>query len=215
MGDLLRVVLKHQSEVAAQGVLFQLPPGQALDGLLHGAQFAQTLPRIGQTNIDRLEGTLDQLRLVGQHGADSGDFVSEDGGLGMCDLAKRADQCGAVGVKVEPPPPVLARGFLQPAAPGQVVEHSSRHVTWWQGHRQFGWQIFFVIRLVFRMMGDHIGNDVQRLAAFQAVRLLCAFAVQSIENIDVSRRVFSRQHPEERRIAHFTVKAGREEFGHE
>jgi hypothetical protein len=110
MGDLLRVVLKHQSEVAAQGVLFQLPPGQALDGLLHGAQFAQTLPRIGQTNIDRLEGTLDQLRLVGQHGADSGDFVSEDGGFGMRDLAQRADQGGAVRVKVESPPPVLARG---------------------------------------------------------------------------------------------------------
>jgi len=46
---LLAVVIEHHGQVAAQGFLLQLAAGEALHGLLHRAQFVETLAHVGQT----------------------------------------------------------------------------------------------------------------------------------------------------------------------
>ncbi len=212
-GDLLAVFVEHVGEVATQGFLLHLEAGEALDGFLHGAQFVESFAGVGEAGFDGFPRALAEFAFVGEHGADAGEFVGEDGGVGPGDFPQRCEHDAAVGVEVDVAAPIAAGRFIEPSAFEQVLEDGAGLGA---GVLFPGGGIGAVeigVPIEIRVGLEGFDDDGHGFLAGDAVGAVGRFVVEAVEHIDIERGVFSGQHAEESRATGFAEQGGGQVLG--
>lgn len=179
---------------------------------MHRAEFVDSFAGVGEAGLDGFPRVLAEFHFVGEHGADAGELVGEDGGIGPGDFAQGGEHDAAVGVEVDVAPPIAARWFVEPAALEQVFEDGAYLgagiVFSGGGIGAFEFGIPIEIRVGFQCFDD----DGDGLFAGDAIGTIGRLVVEAVEHIDIKGSVFSREHTEESRTTGFTEEGGGKVF---